>query len=314
MTPDRSGTADATPGGEAHPSADAADGPTPPASGPLGRITRLVERVLRWGPVPGIRFVFDAYGNAGGGILASGLAFGAIFALIPATLLVIGVAGFIIADQEIRNELVLRLAALVPPLEDFIILALDQIAAGAVAYSIIGLIGFAWTASQFYGQLDHAFALVFHSPIRRDPIERTIRGLIAVGLVIALFVALLWISIFVTTTPSEIVDAAQRILRLLSPLLGLGIVAALVALMYRIVPTERPALGAVIVPAFVVAVLEGLLTTLFVIIAPYLASPAVFGPFFTVFATLAWLSWSFQLVLLGAAWCRARAFGIDATP
>jgi membrane protein len=281
---------------------------------PFAAIGRRIERVLGWGPIPRIRFVFDAYGNAGGGILASGLAFGALFALIPATLLILGIAGFFIADAEVRTDLVRQIAAMVPPLEEFITLALDQLAAGAVAVSVIGLIGFAWTASQFYGQLDHAFALIFHSPTRRDPIERTIRGLLAVGLIIALFIVLLGVSLATTDQSGWVVRALDRILGTIGPLLGIVLVPSAVALIYRVVPTESVPWRAIVAPAIAVAVLEGLLTTLYVFIAPYLASPRIFGPFFTVFATLAWLSWTFQILLIGAAWTREQAFGIGHPP
>jgi membrane protein len=281
---------------------------------PLAAVGRLIERVLGWGPIPRIRFVFDAYGNAGGGILASGLAFGALFALIPATLLVLGVTGFFIADAEVRADLVRRIAALIPPLEEFFTLALDQLAAGAIAFSIVGLIGLAWTASQFYGQLDHAFALIFHSRIRRDPIERTVRGLVAVGLIIALFIVLLGVSLLTTNPSSALSLALTRILGWLSPLLGIVLVLAAVALIYRVVPTEPIPWRAIVAPTIVVAVLEGLLTILYVFLAPYLASPKIFGPFFTVFATLAWLSGTFQIILIGAAWTREQAFGIGHSP
>jgi membrane protein len=274
----------------------------------------LIERVLDWGPIPRIRFVFDAYGNAGGGILASGLAFGALFALIPATLLILGVAGFFIADPDVRAGLVRQIAALIPPLEELITLALDQLAAGAVVFSIIGLIGFAWTASQFYGQLDHAFALIFHSRTRRDPIERTLRGLVAVGLIIALFIVLLGVSLLTTSPSGAAIRALDRILGSIGPLLGIVLVPSAVALIYRVVPTEYVPWRAIVAPTIAVAVLEGLLTTLYVLIAPYLASPKIFGPFFTVFATLAWLSWTFQILLIGAAWTREQAFGIGHPP
>jgi len=309
VTPDPRGTADAT--GDPGPS-------TPGASehgrkqryDPFAAVGGLIERVLDWGPIPRIRFVFDAYGNAGGGILASGLAFGALFALIPATLLVLGVAGFFIADEEVRANLVRQIAAMIPPLEEFITLALDQLAAGAVVFSIVGLIGFAWTASQFYGQLDHAFALIFHSRTRRDPIERTVRGLLVVGLVIAMFLLLVGVSLFTTSPSNPVSRAIDQILGWIGPLLGIVLVPSAVALIYRLVPTETIPWRAIVAPTMAVALLTGLLTALYVIVAPYLASPRIFGPFFTVFAALAWLSWTFQILLIGASWTREQAFGI----
>ena len=302
MRPESPGPADAT--------ADARDDPAEGEHGARASIARLLERILAWGPVPRIRFILDAYGDAGGGILAGGLAFGALFALIPATLLVVGVAGFFVGDPEIRAQLLRQIAERVPPLEEFFTLALVQLASGAVAISLVGLAGFAWTAAQFYGQLDHAFALIFRSPVRREFLERTVRGLIAVALVVALFVVLLVTGFTLGAAPTGPADVATGIVRLGSRVLGLGVTVAVVAFVYRIVPTERVTWRAVGVPALVIGLAQGILTAIYAIVAPVLASPQVFGPFFTVFAALVWLSWTFQILLIGAAWVRTRAFGI----
>lgn len=302
MTPD--------PRGPAEPTAGTADEPAGRANGPLAAIGVLVERVMGWGPMPRVRFALDAYGDAGGGILAAGLAFGALFALVPGTLFVAGATGFIVADPEVRAALIREMAVRVPPLEEFFTLAIDQLASGAAVISILGLVGFGWTATQFYGQLDHAFALIFDSPTRRDMIERTVRGFIAVGLVMALFVALLAIGIAPADTPSGSPDAATEIVRLASRVGGLGVTIAVVAIVYRIVPTQHISWRAVLLPAVVVGLAEGVLSTVYVIVAPFLASPAILGPFVTVFAALAWLSWTFQILLIGAAWVRLRQFGI----
>lgn len=290
------------------PAADPADeGARGRSSGPFAPIERLVGRILAWGPMPTIKAVLDAFGDAGGGLLSAGLAFGAIFALIPATLLVVGVAGFFVADPAVRAALVGQIAAQVPPLEPFVTLALEQLAAGAVAISLVGLVGFAWTASQFYGQLDHAFALIFGGSRRRDMVERTARGLVAVGLVIAMFVLLLWASVVTTSWDVPVLGLVGRALRAGSPIVGWGLTTAVVALVYQVVPTVLVPWPATLMPAAVVALLEVVLAMVFVFVAPFLASPRIFGPFFTVFATMAWLSWTFQILLIGAAWVRRRA-------
>jgi uncharacterized BrkB/YihY/UPF0761 family membrane protein len=60
-------------------------------------------------------------------------------------------------------------------------------------------------------------------------------------------------------------------------------------------------------PALVAGLILAALTQLFVFIAPRLVGAlSVFGGFAAVFATLVWLSWAFQVLLLGAAWVRER--------
>jgi len=295
--------------------ADEAEDPGPPArehgAGLTGRIVGpfvpLLGRILGRGPIVAARRVLDGYGDAGGDLLAAGLAFGAVFALIPATLLVVGVTGFVVADPGVRGSVARQVAATVPPLEPFLTPALDELAAGSLGISVVGLAGFTWAASQFYGQLDGAFGLILRSPRRRNAVERTIRGLVAVALTLALFVILLGASVLATTSTLPVVGVVELVLRPFAPVIGYVLVAAVVAFVYRIVPTRSMSWRAVWLPAAFVALPEMLLATLFVAIAPFLASPAIFGPFVTVFATLAWLSWTFRLLLLGGAWVRERS-------
>jgi len=270
----------------------------------------VARRILAWGPVVRIRFILDVYGAAGGGILAAGLAYGAIFTLIPAALLVVGVGGFFVADAGVRGQVLAEIAARVPPLEPFLSLAVDEVAAGAAGFSIVGFVGLLWASSQFYGQLDGAFALVFRTQRNHGLVSRTLRGLVSVGAVVVLFVSLLTVTVASAYAPAQVVDRTSAAVRIGGPALGIAFIAAVITIVYRFVPAEHVSWRAAIPPSIVVAILEGALTGVFVVVEPYLASPKIFGPFFAVFAGLAWLSWTFQVLLLGAAWVRERAFGV----
>lgn len=306
-----------SPGGPALGDAEApapVSGPTPAreaqASSRPGPASRVIQWLLAWGPVVRVRFILDAYGAAGGGILAAGLAYGAIFTLIPATLLVVGVGGFFVADPQVRGQVLAEIATRVPPLQPFLSPAVDQVAAGAAGFSIVGFAGLLWTSSQFYGQLDGAFAVVLRTPRNHGLVARTIRGLVSVGAVVVLFVSLLVVTVASAYAPASIVEQTSAAVRIGGPALGIAFSAAVIAIVYRFVPAEHVPWRAAIPPSIVVAILQGALTGVFVVVEPYLASPKIFGPFFAVFAGLAWLSWTFQVLLLGAAWVRERAFGV----
>jgi len=55
--------------------------------------TAILARFLDEPRVARVRTVLDIYGHAAGGLLANGLAFSTLFAAIPTTLLVLGLAG-----------------------------------------------------------------------------------------------------------------------------------------------------------------------------------------------------------------------------
>jgi uncharacterized BrkB/YihY/UPF0761 family membrane protein len=81
-----------------------------------------------------------------------------------------------------------------------------------------------------------------------------------------------------------------------------------VLLVYRFVPAERVPRQAFVRPGVVVGLVLGLFTQVFGLLAPLLTHvAAIYGTFVAAFAILAWMSISFNVLLLGACWTRVRA-------
>jgi uncharacterized BrkB/YihY/UPF0761 family membrane protein len=88
-------------------------------------------------------------------------------------------------------------------------------------------------------------------------------------------------------------------------LLALGI--GLVMVIYRTLPPGTPSFRAIWVPAVVAGVAIVALSQLFLLLAPLLVGAArLAGSLATAFIALAWLSFTFQALLYGAAWVRVR--------
>jgi uncharacterized BrkB/YihY/UPF0761 family membrane protein len=80
-----------------------------------------------------------------------------------------------------------------------------------------------------------------------------------------------------------------------------------VAIVYRVVPPRSPSWSAVRVPAVAAGVGIVVLSQLFLYVAPRLIGAALLaGSLATAFVALAWLSFTFQVLLFGAAWVRVR--------
>lgn len=263
-------------------------------------------RVLALEPVRHLRAILDAYGAAAGGLLGAGLAYGTVFALVPVTLLVVGIAGFFVADPAVRATVVEEAANRFPPLREFFGLALDQVARGAPQLSLVAGVALLWTASRLYGQLDLAFAVIFSETPRRDPLDRIVRGVVALVILVAIFLLLLVVGGAASTELAAIVALAPA-MRVLSPAVAIVAVVLAFTVIYRVVPNRRIRWRAAFIPALVVGLVESALAALFAVVAPLLASPRVFGPFVALFASLAWLSWSYQVLLVGASWVRERS-------
>lgn len=272
---------------------------------------RFADRVQAFGPVVTAQRVFETFGLAGGGLLAGGLTYAALFALLPGLLLLTGILGFIVDDAARQAAIVEQIGDAVPPLRDFIAASLDQITEGAAGFGLIGLVGLAWGASRFYTALDDAFARIFRNVPTRGLVERTIRGVASVVLLVTVFVATLGL----TGVASFLVDeAADRLgigtrvfWQVATPALAAFVFVIGVGAVYRIVPARRVTFGALWKPALLVGIALALLTQLFSLIAPRLiGAAAVYGTFVALFAAMVWLSSAFQLLLIGAAWVRER--------
>jgi membrane protein len=254
--------------------------------------------------------VFDA---AGGGLLAGGLAYAALFALLPGLLLLTGLLGLLIADPVREHEAVAAIGQTFPPLAGIADQTLSQVSRGAVPVSLIGIAGLAWGASRFYGSLDDAFARIFAKTPARGLVERIVRGLVSVVFLVVVFlggVVLTGVaSALADTSPFGIpVGEGTRLLwRLIGPALAAAAFVAGVGLIYRLVPDRRVSIRALWLPALVVGVALALFTQLFTLLAPRLiGAAAVYGSLAAIFSLMVWLATGFQALLLGAAWVRVR--------
>jgi membrane protein len=261
--------------------------------------------------------VLDIYGHAAGGLLANGLSFSALFAAIPTTLLVLGVAGWITAgNPEASARVANALVEAFPPLAELINGAVDAMSRGAALTSLIGVVGVIWTVSQLYGALDVAFARIFAEAPERDMIRRTARGFLVVvligGAIVAFVVLVSLAGLIDAFLPGEMPIASLTI-SVVRSIPFLSLVAALVVLVtYHELPSTAPRWRSAFVPAIVVGIAIVVLSQIFVALVPRLVGVAALaGSLASAFIALAWLSFTFQALLYGAAWVRVRDEAAD---
>jgi membrane protein len=279
---------------------------------------KILARFLDRPRVAKVMRVLDIYGRAAGGLLANGLAFSALFAAIPVALLVLGVGGFVTSgNPEARGRLAQALIEAFPQLTALIDGAVSAISQGAALTSIIGFVGVIWTVSQLYGAFDVAFARIFAATPERDIVERTIRGLLVVlllGVAVVAFIILVSLATFLDAlipTAVPVAGALVAIVRSVPFLIALAI--GIVLVMYRTLPPTKPRWRSASTPAMVVGIALVILSQVFSLLVPRLVGVAALaGSLASAFIALAWLSFTFQAILYGAAWVRARDERADA--
>ena len=294
----------------------------------VARLRVLADGIAaRLGGVPAVRVlaaVFDTYDQAGGGLVAGGLANSALIALLPGLLLVLSVFGLVVTDPAIQEQLVDAISTAFPPLEEFAETALTQVSAGAVPSGIIAVIGLVWASSRFYSALDYAIAKIFRQAKQRNEIVRTVRGVLLTLLLVAFPIFVVFAGTIVQALIDLIPDVntrggiAQLLVRLAVPVGTFALFVVATVMVYRNVPAETVPAIAWRRPALVVGLLLALFTQLFALIAPLMTRiSALYGAIVAVFALLIWLSIGFNMLLIGAAWTRVRALAAsspDAPP
>jgi membrane protein len=263
--------------------------------------------VLSWPPVAAARGVLARYDAAGGGLLAGGLAYAALVAIVPAVLLAAGLVGLLVNDAARRSEVIGVIASVFPPLRDLVEAVLAEAGRDAGALGLVGAATLAWGASRFVLAFAEAIARVTGRAHRRNAIVRNVAAIIVVLLLPAAIVAgatlaglLSFLDVAAARGVVRVVgDTVQLVLGLLPPIATILVVG----LVYRTVPTPAPRWGAIWPPAVVVGIALTILLRVFVFLAPRLiGAAALLGTIATVFAALAWLALTFQAILLGGAW------------
>ncbi|HYK96407.1 MAG TPA: YihY/virulence factor BrkB family protein [Candidatus Dormibacteraeota bacterium] len=256
--------------------------------------------------------VLDRYNAAAGGLLAAGLAYTALFAIVPGVVLLAGVVGLLYPDPIEQAKVVALVGGVLPPMRDLIQAILDEAAKGAGPVSIIGAVVLVWGTSRFVVSFQDALARVMGGDRRRGFLASNLSALAAVVLMIGAIVATSLLGGALDFIQAGVQAGAFRVLGdLVSLALGLlPIFVTIVAVIavYRVVPIPRPPWRATVAPGAIVGLVLSALARVFVFVAPRLIGAAAFlGTLATVFAALAWLALSFQALLFGAAWVRDRA-------
>jgi uncharacterized BrkB/YihY/UPF0761 family membrane protein len=256
--------------------------------------------------------IFGVFNQAGGGLLAAGLAYSALFAGLTGLLCAVGVLGYMVPAEADRQRLIDGFTGELAPFAPVARDALSSLAAHAGAFSIIGLAGLAWGASQFYVALDEAIARVFNRAPARGAFDRILRGFVSVLLLVGGLLSGIALSVIQNLVTRDIDlgpagDAARIVSAVAFPLVTAAVVVTAVGVLYRVVPNTKVPLAVLGLPALVSGLVLAALTELLVFITPLLAGAlSVFGGVAAVFAALAWLHLAFQVLLLGASWTRLR--------
>lgn len=248
------------------------------------------------------------YRKTGGGLIVGGLAYAALFALIPTFALIVAGIYLLTDDPQIRQEAVDLVNKAFPAFEDFTEPAVENAGSIAAAGSIVALVGFAWGASGLYLNLTRAMERFFPGERVSGALARVF-GILLVLLVIIGVLAAVFVSGVLTVVARGLGLDAEWILAVVGAVVTLALATGLVYGIYRLMPANPPPTHAARLPAILVGVAIALMTLLYSFISPWLVSGFhMFGVMASVFAALVWLRLVFLAMVYGAAMARYRDY------
>jgi membrane protein len=300
-----------------------------PVLGWRARLETLQRAIMRRPLVLAAMHVLHAYERGGGGMLAAALAYYALFTTVPALLLFVSLLGVLVEDAATRAQLIGALVDQLDPIEELSTTIIDDLAGTGRTGTVIGVLALLWGASGFYGALQGAMQRMFPGSRSRDVVQTRVRGILAVvlilgGMLVAVMAVLVlpffsaWLADRCLDLEALDVPLIRQACRLdvvdvgalvaVAASIGVATLAAL--LVYVAVPPDGPSLRQALLPALIVGIAIGLLTSLFGLIAPFLVQQwLALGVVGSVFVALVWFNLVFQALLYGAAVARLRRDG-----
>lgn len=255
------------------------------------------------------RRVLDRFGDADGGLLAAGVAYNAVLALVPVGLLASGIAGIVLTDPASRADLIRSLSRLAPPLAGVVDDIVGGLANVSPSLSIVGLILAGWGTTRLFAALESAIVQLDAGAPRRGIVRRTARRLGAVVVVAAILLAALIVGPALAVVDQIAGGGAvgHPLVDLLLALVPPVVAAIALAVIYRVVPVRPSSWGAIWPPAIVGAAALVIVTRVFVFLTPRVfGTNAVYGTLGAILVGLAWLDLVATVILIGAAWTYER--------
>ncbi len=284
---------------------------TAPKKGRLKRL--LLPLAMRYRLLRQAIGIQAVYRSTGGGLIAGGLAYAALFALIPTLVLVIAGIFLLVDDPQFRQDAIDLITDAFPALTGMTDTAMESARELATVGGLVALIGFLWGASGLYLNLTRAMERFFPGE-RVSGVLARVLGVLLVFLIIVAVLAAVFVAGVVTVVAHALDLDGEWVLAAASAVTTFVIAGAIVYGVYRVIPSNPPSSHSARLPATLVGVAVALMTLLFSALSPWLVSGfQAFGVMASVFVALVWLRMVFLAMVYGAAMARYRDYVLAAT-
>jgi membrane protein len=247
--------------------------------------------------------------------MGAALAYYGVFSLAPLVLLAITIAGFFFGEQAAQGRVAEELhAAVGPTVAEAIQVTLQNVrkSAGGRSASIIGVVILLVAASGVFVQLQTSFNTIWEVPahttggVRAFVRTRLVSFALVVGIGFLLLASLI-VSTTLTALSDYIAPHDPTIYRILNQAITFGVVAILLALLFKSVPECYVAWGDVWIGAAVTSLLFILGKYLIGLYLSTTDGASAYGAAGSLVIILLWVYYASQILLFGAQFTQVIA-------
>jgi membrane protein len=276
------------------------------------RLEKLYARLdRRLGGVPSLLVRTGlAFGEHDGSLMARSIAYYALFAVFPAILALIVLAGAVLQSEEVQESVMALVEQYMPIAADAVAANIEQLLAMSGTIGLIALVGLIWSASGVASAIFRSVNRAWGVPKSKLLLSAKLYGLammcvvglfllvaVAIGPIVSLVQA--WQAAVLELQPSAepVTDLLVGLLTVLVPLL-LSVCAFI--LMYRTMPRARVRFRDVWLGGLIAGLIWSAGQEIFVWYVSNIADYDIYGSVQAIIVFMLWCYLSGQILLLGA--------------
>jgi membrane protein len=274
-----------------------------------GEAQRLFDRADRMsGGVLGIVVdMVSGFTNSRAAEAAASITYYALFSIFPLLLSVIAIGSYFLEDEQVMNQVVQFIQAVIPVASDMIIQNVEEVLESRGTFGLIGVASLIWSASAAFMSL---FRNINRAWVRAAPLNALVARLVGIVMIFALVVLIVVIRVasatanLLPTFGVELLDDFYDsfLWLLISGLIPMALTFLIFLSLYRWIPNTKVRWSEAFWGALLAVIGWELTTNLFIYFLSegILQYKVVYGSLGTMIALLFWIYLNCMIILVGA--------------
>jgi membrane protein len=190
---------------------------------------------------------YSEFGRDNSNLLAAAVAYSLLFSIFPFALALLSVAGYLMASEEVENQVITAMGNLIPVARNMIVNTLEGVIRAREATGIVAFIMLVWSALTFFDALRNALNRAWGVPEGQTYVKGKLLNISMLVLAVLGMVAFTWL----TTTLHYMHESGMQIwifkftrtglfFRLTFAMFSAALAYGTILILYHFIPATRP--------------------------------------------------------------------------